>query len=378
MLTYQLMRVLMLNYEFPPLGGGTAVANRYLLHQFKKQRNLKIDLVTSSTNKYKKEVFSSNINIFRLNIGKNNKNLHHQSSKDLLNYLIKLTAWVKKHQHNYDLIHAFSGLPGGITALLSGKPYIISLRGTDVPGYEERFSWLAQLIRPLIRLSWKQARLVDTNSQYLKDLALKTAPELRIKVILNGVDNQSFYPAKKMPKKMVILCNSRLGKRKGIEYLIKAMPEVLAKVPQTRLILVGEGVEKEKLKRLTQSLKIAKKVRFLSKVKHGKLPSIYRNASLFVLPSLSESLSNSLLEALACGLPVVATKVGGNSELVTKKNGVLTPPTNSQTLAEGIIRLLSKPGLRKNMGKANRQMVKQFDWKKTAGKYFEIYCRLVN
>jgi len=367
----------MLNYEFPPLGGGSGVANQHLLKELSKQKNLKLDLVTSSTDKYREERFSRNIKIYYLNIGKENKNLHHQSNLNLINYFIKSTAFMLKYKHKYNLIQAFSGLPGGITAWLSGRPYIVSLRGSDVPSYEERFSWLSQLLKPLIKLSWNKARSVDVNSQHLKKLALKTTPNLKIKVIANGVDSKRFYPAKKAVDKPVIVCSSRLGERKGIRYLIEAMALVLKTLLKAELWLVGEGVEKESLKRLTNELKLDKQVKFLGRVEHKKLPAIYRQASVFVLPSLSESLSNSLLEAMTCGLPVVATKVGGNPELVTKQNGILVSPADSQTLAWAIIKLLQDQKLKDKMSQASLNEAQKYSWQKTAREYLVLYEKTV-
>lgn len=369
------MKILILNYEFPPLGGGTGIANLEILRQFAKKKNLKIDLITSSAGKKKIETFSKNIRVVRFNVGKNNNNLHHQSVVNLLSYFLQSTVFSFKNRNNYDLVHAFSGLPGGITALLLNRPYIVSLRGTEVPDYEERFSSFINLVKPLIKLSWVRAKSIDANSKYLKRLALKMAPDLKIRVINNGVNLKKFYSAKKLSKKMIILCNSRLGKRKGVKYLIKAMPQVLRTIPKVKLWLVGEGIEKQNLKRLTSELKLDKQVEFLGRVKHIKLPEIYKKSSLFVLPSLSESLSNSLLEALACGLPVVTTKVGGNSELVSNSNGVLVSPAQVKTLAVEIINLLNQSDLRKQMSQASREIAKQYSWNKTAQKYFQLYSK---
>jgi len=367
------MKVLILNYELPPLGGGTGIANLHLLREFSKQKKLHIDVVTSSANDYKEKAFSANIKIYYLDIGKTGKNLHHQSPLNLIRYFIKSTLHVFKFRKEYDLIHALSGIPGGITALLSGKPYIISLRGSDVPGYEARYRLLYCLITPLIRKSWKKAKSVDANSQYLKKLAQEAESDLKIKVIPNGIDAKIFSPAKKLVQKKQIVCSSRLGKRKGIEYLIKAMPRVLKTLPETKLVLIGEGVEKDELVNLTKQLGLNRQIIFKGQVEHKKLPLIYHQSSLFVSPSLSESLSNSLLEALAAGLPVVATKVGGNPELVNTKNGLLVPPANSQRLAKAIIKLLTQPALRKKLGQASRQTVKQHTWSKTAKEYIRLY-----
>ena len=371
------MKILFLNYEFPPLGGGTGVANQYLLNQFCKNNKLTVDVVTSSDDKYKQEKLSDKVRIIYLDIGKKKKKLHHQTSFSLINYFIKSTLYCLKHKHDYDLVHAFSGLPGGVTAWLSGKPYLISLRGTDVPGYERRFKLLIWLMSPLIKLSWKKAKWIDANSIDLKRLATKALPSLKIKVIVNGVDSTVFYPANKLTINPVILSTARLGSRKGTKYLIQAMPKVLTSFPKSKLLLAGEGVERKSLVQLIKVLNLTKTVKLLGRVEHDDLPAIYRQASLFCLPSLSESFSNSLLEAIASGLPIVATNVGGNKELVSSSNGVLVPPADSQSLAEAIVKLLSDPVKLTKIGKVNRKLAKQYNWSQTAKKYNLLYSKIM-
>ena len=173
-----------------------------------------------------------------------------------------------------------------------------------------------------------------------------------------------------MVNKPIILCTSRFGKRKGVEDLIKAMKQVLKTVPKARLVLAGTGEQKNKLKP-------TKNIRYLGRVSRQKMPNIYRQTSIFVLPSLSESMSNSLLEAMASGLPVVATKVGGNPELVTKQNGILVPPADCEDLAKAIIRLLQNKELGIKMGKNSLAEAKKHNWQKTAKKYFRLYAEMV-
>lgn len=358
----------MLNYEYPPLGGGTGIANRYLLKEFSGQKDLQLDLLTSSPDNYCEEKINPNIKIIRLNIGKKNLKLHHQTIINLISYFIQSTIFTLKYKQNYDLIHAFSGLPGGITAWLSGKPYLISLRGGEEQGYDKGNDKYFKLINPLLGLVYSQAKSLDANSQYLKQLVLKSFPNLSIKIIYNGVDTKKFYPPKKPPRNYQIICTSRFGNRKGVEYLIKAMPLVLTKIPQAKLQIVGEGVLKPQLIKLAKKLRLAGSVEFLGLINHDHLPVIYRRAKLFALPSLSESQSNSLLEALASGLPVVATNIGGNPEIVNKNNGILVPPENSQALAKTIIEVLANPW-------PNIKADKKFSWEQTAKEYFQLYSR---
>jgi glycosyltransferase involved in cell wall biosynthesis len=130
-------------------------------------------------------------------VGKNEATLHHQSQKELLTYSFK--AYKKAEdllqKNHYDVIHAFFGIPCGVLAWRLGKkyqvPYIISLRGADVPGYSERFSFIYAFLTPLIKKVWKEAYKVVSNSQGLKELALQSAPKQEISIIPNGVDTEN-------------------------------------------------------------------------------------------------------------------------------------------------------------------------------------------
>jgi len=353
-----MVKVLMINYEYPPLGGGTAVANQGLVAEFRKFKNLQINILTSSPDKYQEKS-----GIIRLDIGKHNRNLHHQSYFDLWYFLVKSTIWTLKYRHNYDLIHAYSGLPGAITAYLSGLPFIVSLGGADEPGYEPRHRWLWLFLKPFMGYIYRRARSLDANSRYLKNLVLKSWPDLKIKIISNGVDTHKFYPAKKPVKQNIILSTSRFGERKGIEYLIRAMTFLPNK---TRLWLAGSGLLEPKLKQLVKKLRLSSRIKFLGIIPHKHLPELYRKAKIFVLPSLSESRSNSLLEALASGLPVVATNIGGNPELINKNNGLLVPPADVIKLAQAINQALNKPWPKIALNSKYLQS-------STAKKYFQLY-----
>lgn len=141
------INILFLNYEYPPLGGGAGNATWYLLKEYEKMPDLQVTLVTSSTGSFRMERPSDNVTIYYLDIGKRGS-LHYQSSKDLLKYSWKAWLFCRRYLkgNHIDLIHAFFGIPCGLIALLLGKPYIVSLRGSDVPFYNNRFHWLDKLI----------------------------------------------------------------------------------------------------------------------------------------------------------------------------------------------------------------------------------------
>lgn len=382
------MKVLFFNYEYPPLGGGAANATLCILREYSKISDLKVDLVTTSlSDKYEVEKIGENIIIHRLPIGKNQNNLHFQSQKDLLVYSWKAILFANKltKESKYDLTHSFFSVPCGAVSLwlkITKKiPYIISLRGSDVPGYSDRFKFIYVILRPLIRLIWKKSSAVVSNSQGLKELALETNQNQKINIIFNGIDINNFYPEKSIQKSdkfIITLGGTRITARKGINYLIEALGKLIPKYPNIFLRLVGEGNEKENLINLTKELKLDNFVEFVGLIPREKIAPYYQEAKLFVLPSLNEGMSNAMLEALATGLPLVATETGGTSELVEDgKNGLIVKMKDSKDLADKIEMIIKDEELRIGMGQMSRQKAEKMSWENVAKKYYDLYRKVV-
>jgi L-malate glycosyltransferase len=383
-----IMKILFFNYEYPPLGGGAANATDYILKEFSKIPDLEVDLVTSSIDEnYSLEKIGGAINIHRLPIGKNKSNLHFQSQKDLLVYAWKAYCFSKKlaRESKYDLSHSFFTVPCGFISLvlkLQYKiPYIVSLRGSDVPGYSERFSFLYIFLKPLVRFIWKKSYSVVSNSQGLKDLALKTNSRQKIDIIHNGIDTETFKPGKKNPvsenKIIIIPGASRLTPRKGIDYLIKAFGKLSAKYPNLILKIIGDGNEKENLEKMVKELNLEEKVIFAGLVPHEKVLAYYQEADIFVLPSLNEGMSNSMLEALSVGLPLVATDTGGTNEIIAEnKNGYIVKMKDSQDIADKLEKLIINPELRKKMGEFSHEKAQSLSWRNVAMDYHSLYEKI--
>jgi len=365
----------MLNYEFPPIGGGAANANFQILKKLSK-KNIKIDVVTSSPNKkFLKEKFSKNITIYRVNVYK--KNVHYWTMKEILTYTRKTSTLVNKlvNQNTYDLCHSFFTWPTGLIAYVFRKkiPYIVSLRGSDVPGFNPRLDLLYRPLQFLSRLIWSNAEKVVANSHGLKLLAEKTWNG-KIDVIYNGIDTEKFNPRKSNHKNLVILTVARLIPRKGLDYLIKSIPNIVKKNKNIELRIIGEGSEKKKLVELAKELGIKKYVKFVGYVPHKKLPKHYRNSDVFILPSLYEGMSNTVLEALASGLPIITTNTGGTKELIDK-NGIIIKKSSIIEIENAILSLTDKKRLK--MGEISRKTALKFTWKEVADRYFKIYKELI-
>jgi glycosyltransferase involved in cell wall biosynthesis len=376
----EVKKILMLNYEFPPLGGGAGNATKYLLKEFSKNKNIEIDLITSSTDEYRKEKFSDNINIYFLDIGKKGE-LHNQSQKDLLNYSWKAYKFSKKlfQKSEYDLIHAFFSVPCGFIAMLLEKPFIVSLRGSDVPFYSEKYKYLDIFIfQWLNKIIWRKAQKVVANSSDLRDLAYQTYDKKKIEVIFNGVNGEEFKSKLKnnSSKNFTIISTSRLTQRKGIIYLLKAVKNLIPTYPQIQLNLVGDGDQREEFENFVKKNQLEKNVFFKGIVNHDKIIKEYQNSDVFVLPSFNEGMSNSLLEALASGLALISTDTGGAKDLIDKNNGFIVSMKNIQEIQKSLETLIKNPNKLKSMQTSSRKKSQNFSWGKAGREYLKEYDRI--
>ena len=369
------MKILMLNYEFPPLGGGAANACSYIVREMA-DRGVAVDLVTSSASgSFETERVGQTVAVYRLPVGK--RRIHYWTQREILSYSWKARRFAAGllKKNGYSLCHAFFGIPCGAIAYSFRKelPYIVSLRGSDVPGFNRRFSAQYALLRPLIRAVWRSARAVVANSQGLMELARETDGSCPIDIIYNGIDVQQFRPDGADRDRPRLLCVSRLVERKGIDHLLRSVAALKGSVGDSfELWVVGEGNLEAQLRALAGELGIADIVSFRGYIEHDSLPPVYASSDVFVMPSLSEGMSNTVLEAMACGLPLVVTDTGGSRELV-KDNGVVVPAADAGALADAIGRLLAQPSLGRQMGLRSRELATGFSWGAVADGYLGVY-----
>lgn len=200
-----------------------------------------------------------------------------------------------------------------------------------------------------------------------RSLEVENISEEKIAVIYNGIDTNDFSPQPSLKtnalrSKFKIPANSRvvgtithLTKVKGNEYLVRAAPLVLKRFPHTRFLIVGDGDQKHALSSL--AVKIGVKDRLIFTGQRNDITDILGLMHIYVCPSFSEGMSNSILEAMAMGKPVIATDVGGNRELVENgRNGLLVRPKNEFALARSMIELISQPERMAKMGIESRRM----------------------
>jgi glycosyltransferase involved in cell wall biosynthesis len=365
----------MLNYEFPPIGGGSGNATRYILREFARAGDLEVEVVTSSDDEFRIEQFAAGIRVHRLPVRK--KELHHWTSLELLRYSLRAYWYTRRlvDRQRFDICHCWSGWPPGVIGhlLRARTPYIVGLRGSDVPGYNARLARLDRLIfAPLSRRVWSHARALVANSEDLGALAQQTyrAPML---VIPNGVDTEEFAPGAETGSALRLLFVGRFVDRKNMPLVLRAMQTL----SECTLTLVGEGKRDTEWRELARALEIADRVRFVGHVAHDQLGQYYRDADVFVLPSDAEGMSNSLLEAMASGLAIVATDTGGASGLVGSA-GVIVPLGDGAALATALQSLVSdRESVHRMKAEARRRALTR-TWRAVAQEYRNVYQQAVH
>jgi glycosyltransferase involved in cell wall biosynthesis len=294
---------------------------------------------------------------------------------DLLKYSLRAYGKMKEliGKNRYDLVHAFFGVPGGFLALLSGKPYVVSLRGSDVPFYSRKYVIFDFLFfRFLYKAIWGKAKYIIANSIGLRDLAYRTIKEFPIEVIPNGISLDSFKPSERN-KKFTVVSTSRLIERKGLNYLIDAFAQFAKEKKDVALEMYGDGVLRKDLEDQVVQLGVTDKVIFFGDISNDKMKEVLGKGHVFVLPSFNEGMSNSLLEAMASALPVIVTDVGGTRELVDDDNGFIIRKKNSNDILKSLEVLYSTKGLVQRMGASSRKRVEEMDWSNIASTYFNLY-----
>lgn len=377
------MRVLMLNNEFPPLGGGTGTVNRAILGRLARVEGLTVDLVTSALGRRpEREAFGGAVRILKVPV--DNRNIHHSSNRELLTYAARaLPAALRLHRSApYDLVFAWSAVPAGGVALalrrLTGLPYILRVCGPDIPGFERRYGALYPLLTPTIRATWRGAARLVAKCRGEADMMLAVQPGLAIDLVPNGVEQAAFPRAPIADGgPLRVICVARLIERKGQHHLIEALRRLVAEGLDLHLELVGEGDARGANEELARRLGVADRVTFAGYVPRERIAERYAAAHAFVLPSYNEGMSVATLEAMAAGLPTLVTRTGGADELVADGvSGQIFGWADVDGLAGHLRALARDRALARSMGAAARERARGFSWDAAAAAYLAMFREL--
>jgi glycosyltransferase involved in cell wall biosynthesis len=175
----------------------------------------------------------------------------------------------------------------------------------------------------------------------------------------------------------VILVPRRLFPKNGVEYLVRAVPEIRAEIPGIRVLVIGDGPERSRLEELARDLGVSDRIDFLGASPHEAMPGILASGEIAVFPSLMEATSVAALEAMACERPVLATNVGGLPEIVDEGVGGLVQPRDPGGLARGVVGLLRDPHLEEKGRQARQRVVEHWSNARLVDRHLEIYEDLI-
>lgn len=299
--------------------------------------------------------------------------------------VISIYFCIKIHRIQFDLIHAHYAHPPGFVAALLGKitkiPVIISCRGSDIHEYTEKI-YPNPLRRQRVLFALRNSNYIITVSDFLRKKVISLGiPESMVEKIPNGVKKNEFYKIDFIttrqilnlpPDKKIILNVGAFTKIKGTIYLIEALAELVKNEKNILLIIIGDGPLRSKLQKKVSDLKLNEYVLFLGFVPNSKLINWYNSSDLFILPSLCEGFGIVIVEALSCGIPVVASDTGGIPEIINVNHlGILVPPGNVKELSNGILRALKKEWNHKVL----IEKAHLFEWKFVAQRTSRVYER---
>jgi glycosyltransferase involved in cell wall biosynthesis len=367
------MRILILNSEYPPIGGGAGNASAHIAAQLERMGHI-VTVVTSRFGMLPHREQIGNLTILRV-AGLRRRQDRSTPLEQVLFLLSACLASLRlvpplKPQATL----AFFGLPSGAVAWLMkriyGIPYVVSLRGGDVPGFRPYdFRIYHWMIAPFLRIIWKQAAAVVANSNGLRKLALAFDSRFEIPVIPNGIDLAYYETSDRDWSFPRLLSVGRLVHQKGLDLAMRALGGL--KEVDWEWRIAGDGPEMGALQAQAKQLGIADRIKFLGWQAREQLVQTYRQTNIFLFPSRHEGMPNAVLEAMASGMPVIASCIAGNDELVVNdETGYLVPSEDIDALQTALRKLLSDAVLRREMGGAAHRLAREsYSWESTARQY---------
>ena len=388
-MTKAIMKILFINHEFPPVGGGGGVGTCQIAEELGKYHD--VDVITSSFRGLKNYERKHNINIYRVPI----INRKDKNTATLLSWLSFLPFCLWKgvklvKQNRYDLVNTHFAIPSGLIGVILSKlfkiPHVLTIIGGDIYDPSKQSSpHTNRILKQIIKKILIETDRVVAISTDIKKRALKyyaKRDKLDIAVIHYGLVKPIYKKISRTEldlsnENVLIISIGRLIKRKGLQYLIQALGKL--KVENIELLIIGDGPERDNLVKLSKKEGISHIVNFLGPVWGEKKYQYLSISDLFVLPTLHEGFGIVFLEAMHCGLPIITTDNGGQTDFLTDgENGFLVPVKNVDILAERLYLMCNDSNLRQKISNTNRNGIKNFYIETTARKYEKLFRQMLN
>lgn len=360
------MKILIFSVAYLPFVGGAEIAVKEITDRIK---NIEFHMITVNLDgKQRKEEKVGNVYVYRVCSGNFGK---------FLFPFIGVWKAVSLHRvHHFSATWSIMANYAGFAALffkyLKPKlPFILTLQEGDPIGYIKKQIWF---VYPLFTQIFRKANRIQSISHYLEDFAKSMGAKAPIMVIPNGVNVSLFsqeYPAQvlenlkmrlgKRPGDIFLVTASRLVTKNGIGDVVNALPFLSTNI---KFLIIGLGPLAYEIKNLADKLGVLDRVIFTGFIDHNELPKYLKISDIFIRPSLSEGMGNSFIEAMASGIPVIATQVGGIPDfLLEGETGLYCGVQNPQSVAEQVMRLVDTPELAKVVIKnAKKLVIERYEW----------------
>ena len=335
-------RILVLNYEFPPLGGGASPVSYEISKGYAKLGH-KVTVVTMHFKGLKKHEIKDKIEIFRVPCIRKKKEMC--TTPEMLSYVLSAKHFLKQHMktNKYDICHCHFIIPTGLVALWLKKKYnldyIITSHGSDVLGYNKRFS----KVYPIISGRWKEiireAKVVVTPSKFLQNKIKEITKQGKFEVIPNGIDSTNFKPMKKQNSILVV---ARLFPNKGVQDILDALKPLADELrnKKWKVDIVGDGPYRSFLENKTKENNLSDLVTFHGWVDRNskKMKEFYGHAKIFISASYFESFGMTVLEAMSAGCYPIVSDIDAHREIV--KGGMYFRIGNPPDLRRKVIKII--------------------------------------
>jgi L-malate glycosyltransferase len=363
------MRILCVNYEYPPVGGGGATMCKGLSEALVRLGH-EVTVVTSGMPDLPDFEKVNGVQVHRVPCRRPHR--HYVGAVDLVTQVLPTVRKAVDliRETPFDINHTHFVVPSGVASHLirreTGLPFVITAHGSDVPGYNpDRFGLLHRLIGPLWTRVLRASSAVTAPSCFLKDL-IQARMDIPVDVIPNGFDPVPHAPVEREKRILVV---TRMFERKGVQFLIKALQRIQS---DWEVCVAGDGPYLPRLRE--QAARAELPIRFLGMVPREEITRLYLSSRIFVFPSLVENFPMVLLEAMAAGCAVITTGNPGCAEVVGDA-ALKVAPGRVAPLREALVTLLENPAEIERLGAAGRERVTRFAWPRVAGEFEAVFRR---
>jgi len=374
------VKILLINYEYPPFGGGAGNATQEIGRALIKMGHAVTALIGG-----KGDLYTDPDGIRVRPVGSSRKHYSQASFKEMFGFFLLGALWALGHRgRDFDLTIVFFALPCGPIATLLNKrwhvPYIVSLRGGDVPGLVPAIEPLHRFLAPFRRWVSKNAKAVVANSASLAELA-QASDAVSVTVIPNGVDTQYYRPSgnnigvKGAPLRLLLV--GRFHRQKLIPETIQWLAQAKSQGIEFLVTIVGDGPERDAVEATIEDVDMIKFICLKGWLGKDELIKQYQQADCYLNLSSYEGMPNTVLEAMACALPVIASDIPPHRRLVEHQvTGYLVDLDRPESLIDQLTELATDRRRGRVMGEAGRQAVlTSYCWKAVAKSYMALFVQ---